>query len=65
MTLFAIAARLPAARLPAAAPGLLARLRAALAPRRAADCLPMADAHVLSDIGFVRTPEAPRAQLAG
>ena len=45
--------------------GLLARLRAALAPRRAADCLAMADAHVLSDIGFVRTPEAPRAQLAG
>jgi uncharacterized protein YjiS (DUF1127 family) len=52
-----------AARLPVFGRGLFARLRAAWEAQRTLACLAQLDDHLLSDIGFVRVPEAPRARL--
>lgn len=51
------------ADLPARGRGLLARMRAVWQTRRTVACLAELDDHLLSDIGFARMPEAPRARL--
>jgi len=50
----------PATRLPAPRQGLLARVRVAWQSRRAVAYDGLAEAHPLSDLGFVRLPDPAR-----
>lgn len=63
MTFFRIRPIPQPARPAGGAAALLARLRQAWRAHRSAAALAMLDDHLLSDIGFVRLPEAPRARL--